>query len=93
MTERTGGSDVARTETLARRVNDREYELHGYKYFTSSILSQVSFALARVVDADGRAQSGSRGLSLFQIEIRRADGSLNNIVVHKLKDKLGTKAV
>jgi alkylation response protein AidB-like acyl-CoA dehydrogenase len=81
MTERTGGSDVARTETLARHVRDSEYELFGYKYFTSSInrhesvrvrttlnvRSACAFGLARVVDADGRAHAGSRGLSLFQV--------------------------
>jgi hypothetical protein len=41
---------------------------------------------AKVVD-------GSKGLSLFQVETHRADGAPNNIVIHKLKDKLGTKGV
>lgn len=97
MTERTGGSDVGRTETLARRRansdDPRAYELFGYKYFTSSINSELAFALARVVDEKGNVVKGSRGLSVFHVETRDKDGSLNNIVVHKLKDKLGTKGV
>ena len=75
---RLGGSDVGRTETLARKLPDsadgRDYELHGYKYFTSSVNSAMAFALARVVDDDGNMVAGSRGLSLFQLETHRADG-------------------
>src|SRR5262249_43377289 len=36
---------------------------------------------------------GSRGLSLFFVELRDADGRLRNIRVHRLKDKLGTRAL
>lgn len=97
MTERSGGSDVGRTETvavpLAGSADGRDFELHGYKYFTSSINSAMAFALARVVAADGSVVSGSRGLSLFQVETHAADGAPNNIAIHKLKDKLGTKGV
>jgi putative acyl-CoA dehydrogenase len=98
MTERTGGSDVSRSETVAVQLADsadgRDFELHGYKYFTSSINSAMAFALARVVSPDSaKVVDGSKGLSLFQVETHRDDGSPNNIVIHKLKDKLGTKGV
>jgi putative acyl-CoA dehydrogenase len=98
MTEAAGGSDVGRTETIALPIADsvdgKDYALHGYKYFTSSINSAVAFVLARTVSAaDGSAVGGSRGLSLFQVETRTPDGAPNNIAIHKLKDKLGTKGV
>jgi putative acyl-CoA dehydrogenase len=93
MTERTGGSDVSQTETIAERdpayPNDSDhYLLTGYKFFTSATTSQVAFALARVGGVPG-----SRGLSLFLIKIRNENGKLNNIIIHRLKDKLGTKQV
>lgn len=34
---------------------------------------------------------GSSGLSMFFVKLRKEDGSLNNIQVMKLKNKLGTK--
>src|SRR3954449_9994848 len=36
---------------------------------------------------------GSRGLALFHVELRDANGRLRNIVVNRLKDKLGTRKV
>jgi hypothetical protein len=37
--------------------------------------------------------AGGKGLALFYLETRGPDGRLNNIVVHRLKDKLGTRKV
>ena len=48
MTERTGGSDVGRTETIAKLGSDGVYRLYGYKYFTSSITSEIAMLLARI---------------------------------------------
>jgi putative acyl-CoA dehydrogenase len=96
MTERTGGSDVSNTETIAKQMEggpDGMYRLYGLKFFTSATLSQVSFALGRIVDASGKAEQGSRGLSLFYVILRKEDGSLNNIKIHRLKDKLGTRSL
>ncbi|AUN98922.1 acyl-CoA dehydrogenase [Bacteriovorax stolpii] len=92
MTERTGGSDVSNTETIARKI-DGEWRLFGTKWFTSAITSEMSMALARIEDEQGNTVKGSRGLSLFYIEIKKRDGTLNNIEVLRLKDKLGTKAL
>jgi len=92
MTERTGGSDVGESETIAR-ARDNDYQLYGTKWFTSATTSQMAMTLARIEDAAGRAIPGSRGLSLFYLETRRADGNLNGITIHRLKDKLGTKAL
>jgi putative acyl-CoA dehydrogenase len=93
MTEQTGGSDVGRTETVARHENGPWYRLHGTKWFTSATTSQMTMTLARVEDASGKSIPGSRGLSLFYLETREPGGDLNHIVIHRLKDKLGTRSL
>lgn len=89
MTERTGGSDVSGTSTVAQKLKGRNYLLSGTKWFTSATTSQMALTLAR---PEGGAE-GSRGLSLFYIELRDHHGMLNNIEVHRLKNKLGTDAL
>jgi putative acyl-CoA dehydrogenase len=69
------------------------YELYGTKWFTSATTSQMCFTLARIEDDQGDVIDGSRGLSLFYVELRNEDGDLKNIRVRRLKDKLGTKAL
>ncbi len=91
MTEKAGGSDVAKTETIAKFENG-EYKLYGTKWFTSATTSQVAFTLARI-EKNGTSVSGSKGLSLFYVKIRDDHDNLNNIFIHRLKDKLGTKAL
>lgn len=88
MTERTGGSDVSGTSTTARR-NGAHWTLSGVKWFTSATTSPMAMLLAR---PEG-AETGSRGLSLFYVELRNAEGCLQNIEILRLKDKLGTRAL
>ena len=88
MTESTGGSDVGRSETVARRDGER-WRLHGRKWFTSAATSQMALTLAR---PEGNPDGG-KGLALFYVETRNAGGQLDNILVHRLKDKLGTRKV
>ncbi|HEY8270407.1 MAG TPA: acyl-CoA dehydrogenase family protein, partial [Pseudobdellovibrionaceae bacterium] len=88
MTERTGGSDVSGTSTIAKKVGDH-YELYGTKSFTSATTSQMAMTLARIEGADPK----TRGLSLFYLELRNEKNELDKIMVHRLKDKLGTKAL
>ena len=87
MTERTGGSDVSGTETVARLGEDGAWRLHGTKWFSSATTAEMALALAR---PEGNP-SGSRGLALFHVETRRDDGTSNGILVNRLKDKLGTR--
>lgn len=47
MTELPGGSDVGGTETVARPGADGLWRLHGRKWFTSAVTSQMALALAR----------------------------------------------
>lgn len=92
MTEKTGGSDVSRTETIARKQGE-QYQLYGTKWFTSATTSQMTMALARIEDESGNCVAGSRGLSLFYIELRDSQQQLQNIEILRLKNKLGTKAL
>jgi alkylation response protein AidB-like acyl-CoA dehydrogenase len=91
MTERTGGSDVSLTSTVARR-DDDDWRLHGVKWFTSATTSPMALTLARI-ERDGAVEPGSAGLSLFFVETRDPSGALRGIVVERLKDKLGTRAL
>ncbi len=48
MTEKGGGSDVAGgTETVAVKVGEGQYKLHGYKWFSSATDSDMTLTLAR----------------------------------------------
>ena len=59
--------------------NDGQFELHGYKWFTSAITSDMTLTLARINNTDGDATEGSRGLSMFYVELRDAQKKLNGI--------------
>lgn len=88
MTERTGGSDVSGTSTVA--VPDGSgFRLHGVKWFTSATTAEIALALGRIEGAP----EGSRGLSLFLIELGGAPPPELGIRVLRLKDKLGTRAL
>lgn len=89
MTETTGGSDVGKTGTVARRDESGAWRLHGTKWFTSATTSQMALTLAR---PEG-APEGPRGLALFRIHRHLDDGTRNAIGVRRLKDKLGTRAL
>lgn len=89
MTERTGGSDVGLTETVAKVDEDGRYRLYGTKWFTSATTSQMALTLGR---PEGNP-AGGRGLALFFVEVYGSDGRMNGILVNRLKDKLGTRKV
>src|SRR5260370_19517726 len=96
MTELTGGSDVGLSETIARpdltqnsKPETRNWFLHGRKWFTSAVTSQIALTLAR---PEGNP-SGGRGLALVYLEMRDEHGRLRNIRIDRLKDKLGTRKV
>lgn len=110
MTERPGGSDLTNTETKAAKAASHgpsadsfgaeEWELDGFKWFSSATDGDLSLALART----GPESAGARALSLFLVpfklpllsppaqhtstEAKRNNN--NNILVHRLKNKIGT---
>ncbi|KOP77874.1 isovaleryl-CoA dehydrogenase [Lysinibacillus sp. FJAT-14745] len=89
LTERQGGSDVGANVVEARK-DGNQYRLYGEKYFASNAgMCGVTMVLARMEGA----QVGSKGLTLFAVPWRNEDGTVNNLRIRRLKDKLGVRAV
>jgi alkylation response protein AidB-like acyl-CoA dehydrogenase len=88
MTEKDGGSDVGRLETVAVREGDR-WRLHGEKWFCSHTDADLAMVLAR---PEGAA-AGTRGLGLFLMPRLLDDGTRNAYRMLRLKDKLGTRSM
>lgn len=93
MTEKAGGSDVGRVETIAREVEGpgggKEWRVWGEKWFCSHTDADVALMLAR---PEG-APEGTRGLGLFALPRRLKDGRRNSYRITRLKDKLGTRSM
>jgi len=88
MTEKTGGSDIGTIETIARNEGGA-WRLYGEKWFCSHADADIALLLAR---PEG-APAGSKGLGLFALPRRLADGSRNSYRIVRLKDKLGTRSM
>ncbi|QWT18450.1 acyl-CoA dehydrogenase family protein [Bacillus sp. NP157] len=86
MTETPGGSDVGRTETVARQDADGRWRLYGRKWFSSAVVGEAALALARPEGAG----TGTSALALFYVETKDADGAWQGITIDRLKRKLGT---
>ncbi len=89
MTEKTGGSDVGASTTVARQDGDGTWRLWGDKWFCSVASAGAALALAR---PDG-APPGSRGLAMFLVPRRLPDGTRNAWTLNRLKDKLGSRSM
>lgn len=90
LTERDGGSDLGgATKTRATHVEGDLWVLNGFKWFCSNVDADVIATLAR---PEG-APEGASGIALFVVPRVRRDGTPNGIRIHRLKDKLGTRAV
>jgi acyl-CoA dehydrogenase len=99
LTEKQGGSDVGQTATVAKPRKDfdplagdelqPEWELWGDKWFCSNASAELILTLAR---PEG-APAGTRGLGLFLVPRVLDDGTRNRYVIHRLKEKLGTRSM
>jgi alkylation response protein AidB-like acyl-CoA dehydrogenase len=90
MTEAQGGSDISRSDTSAEPAGDGSWRITGEKWFCSAADASMAVALARPIDAG----PGSRVLAPFLIPRYAPDGGpAAGITLHRLKDKLGTRAV
>lgn len=86
MTENAGGSDVGRTETTAKQDDQGQWRLYGRKWFSSAVVGEAALALAR---PEG-ASEGASSLALFYVETMNGDVRKPELVIDRLKDKLGT---
>lgn len=82
MTEKQGGSDVRANTTTASPVEDDVFLLRGHKWFCSAPMSDAFLTLAQT----------DKGLTCFFVPRFKPDGSVNNIRVVRLKNKLGNKS-
>ncbi len=90
MTESQGGSDVSRSATVARLDEAGTWRLTGEKWFCSAADAEIAIALARPEGAG----SGSRALAPYLVPRYAPDGGpAPGLRVHRLKDKLGTRAL
>lgn len=87
MTETAGGSDVGRSGTVARQDADGQWRLHGRKWFSSAVVGEAALALARPEGAG----EGTATLALFYVETMDGDARKPQLIVDRLKDKLGTR--
>jgi alkylation response protein AidB-like acyl-CoA dehydrogenase len=87
MTETAGGSDVGRTGTVARRDEAGQWRLYGRKWFSSAVVGEAALALARPEGAG----EGTQALGLFYVETMDGSARRPELVIDRLKDKLGTR--
>jgi len=85
LTEVQGGSDVG-ANTCTAKLEKGEWRLYGEKWFCSNIGSRTAMVLAR---PEG-APEGTKGLGLFLLPRDLENGERNNIVINRVKNKLGT---
>ncbi|MER7011618.1 acyl-CoA dehydrogenase family protein [Saccharopolyspora sp. NPDC000359] len=88
MTEVDGGTDLARTATVATD-HGTHWTLTGRKWFCSNVTADIILTLAQV---PGQGE-GTRGLGMFLLPRVRPDGTRNSYRVDRLKDKLGTRSM
>lgn len=89
MTEKTGGSDVGSSTTLARCDEHGVWRLWGDKWFCSNAKADMALTLAR---PEG-APAGTRGLAMFLVPRVLPDGTRNSLHLLRLKDKLGSRSM
>ncbi|MFF4760075.1 acyl-CoA dehydrogenase family protein [Streptomyces sp. NPDC001292] len=93
MTEKQGGSDVRAATTAARPLaEDGAYELTGHKWFCSAPMSDGFLVLAQAPGGTSRAEGDGGGLTCFLVPRVLPDGTRNEFLIQRLKDKLGNRS-
>ncbi len=88
VTEIQGGSDAATNQLQAEPIEDGLYALTGDKWFCSNLTADYWMITARLPGAP----ADHRGIGLFCVP-RRWEHEPNGFVIHRLKDKVGTRAL
>jgi putative acyl-CoA dehydrogenase len=82
MTEKQGGSDLRSTHTTAVPISGGKFALTGHKWFFSVPTSDLFLTLART----------EAGISCFLAQGWRDDGSRNQLLLQRLKEKCGNRS-
>lgn len=90
LTEPQAGSDVGESSSVAVRQPDGKYLIRGTKIFISGGDHEITENIIHMVLArvEG-APPGTKGLSLFIVPKKRADGSPNDVAVGSIEHKMG----
>ena len=90
VTEVQGGSDAGTNSVQAapRPGAEGEWSLRGEKWFCSVVHADLFLVTARV---PGQGE-GTRGLGCFLVPRRLPGGETNGFLVHRIKNKVGTRA-
>jgi len=89
LTEVQGGSDVGANATRATPSDDGTWRIWGEKWFCSNADADLILMTARF----DTSIDGTRGLGLFLVPRQKVDGTTNDFVVRRLKDKIGTRSM
>ncbi len=82
LTERSGGSDVRSSGTVAEPLDDGSFSVTGTKWFVSAAQSDAFFVLAHTPG----------GMSLLLVPRRDEQGAVNGLRMDRLKPKLGNRS-
>lgn len=90
LTEIQGGSDVGLNAVYAKpHDQDKKiWRIYGEKWFCSNANADLMFVMARF-NADVK---GTKGLALFLVPAKWEEHK-NHYIIHRLKDKLGTRSM
>ncbi|CEK12234.1 Acyl CoA dehydrogenase, short chain specific [Legionella hackeliae] len=89
LTEIQGGSDVGLNATHAYQDEYQQWRIVGEKWFCSNANADLILLTARY---DSQI-SGTKGLGLFLVPSRLANGEQNNYKLRRLKQKIGTRSL
>ncbi len=90
LTEPQAGSDVGEATTVAVKQADGTYSIRGTKIFISGGDHEITDNIVHMVLARVQgAPPGTKGLSLFIVPKRRADGTSNDVAVGSIEHKMG----
>lgn len=89
LTEIQGGSDVGQNATFAEKQAAGCYRIWGEKWFCSNANADLILMTARY----DHALEGTKGLGLFLVPAKLADGSRNAYTIRRLKEKIGTQTL
>lgn len=93
LTEPHAGSDVGAATTTAVKQADGTYKIKGTKIFISGGDQDLSSNIVHLVLArTPEAPTGTKGLSLFIVPKKRADGTSNDVQCAGIEHKMGIRA-
>nr|HAT8713855.1 acyl-CoA dehydrogenase [Legionella jordanis] len=89
LTEIQGGSDVGTNASYAYQDDEQQWRIVGEKWFCSNANAELILMTARF----DKQKEGTKGLGLFLVPSRLANGEQNHYRIRRLKQKIGTRSM